>query len=194
MVVKMRLSPNYKKTVIKLITEKIFISFNSRTYHKELTAIIADAAIDENMPDAVSIKYKGEYYCPFIKTAGVPFKAVVMTESNKYFPKFKHLLDRHQEYSELTSQATNYLRTGLAMCITADDMCVVFPEFILEIINTIHDASLIPLPVHTLREMPPVLDKHVKFQQRFKQIHRNMKRQIVVNILTSGTQNADHPV
>lgn len=194
MVDKMQLSASYKKAVIPRIVEGIFLNFNERTYNNALAEIVRNAGLDSSIPDAVAIYYKGNYYAPF-KMENTPFKVVKMTESHRQFPRFNHLISLWNGYKELTAVATNYLSNGLAMCVTTECMCEVFPDFILEIINEIHrQTALTPNAPTNMHQRSTFNPKFVTFKKRNEQVVKDLKKQMVINILTPGTQNAIDPV
>lgn len=197
MVDKMQLSASYKKAVIPQIVEGIFLNFNQRTYNEALAEIVRNAALDSNIPDATAIYYKGQYYNPYVSDKRV-FKVVTMTESHRQFPRFHHLLSLRDDYNNLTAVATNYLSNGLAMSVTTECMCEIFPDFILQIVNEIHSHYLQPnfsgiFPIN-LMQRHTANPKFIAFKKRNEQVVQSLKKQIAVNILTSGTQNADNPV
>jgi hypothetical protein len=181
----MQLTPRYKKLLIIKVTESIFLSFNKKTYNEALAEIVRNTGLDNNIPDAISIHYLGEYYTPF-NLGGHKFVSVRMTEDQRQFPRFKHLQEVYKNYQKLTAIATNYLRNGLAMCQTSKCMCLVFPEFILNKINEVNIDILAESCCPTLQEKETVNPKFLAFKTKNEQVVISLKKQLVYNLLTQG--------
>lgn len=185
----MHIDPTFKLAIVPAITRRIFPTFNEFEYNNKLDVIIRMVASYENVKDAVSILYKDNFYTPY-DISQVNFKYVRIKESHACFDEFINLIESKNKYKELTASASNYLRNGFAICNSTNDMCEVFPQFILDTIKLIIDNE----SVDGLIEKPTEKNKIISFKQRNEQLVESLKKQIVFNIIAPGSVYANNDI
>ncbi len=186
----MLLTPQWKKSIIPNIVQKIFTSFNESRYINQLGSIINTLNQKYNTPNYVGIKFQHQFYVAF-KHQGA-FQCHEIRSSEPSFQEFHDLINSRKEYETITRELSNYLATGLAMCHTTECMCEVFPEFILNAINEIHRGT--PNANINLYWRMTDNDKFLAFIKKTAHIVTKIKKQLVLNILVPDNQNAKDPI
>lgn len=184
----MLLSPKWKKSICPKVINRIFTYFSEEKYYKKLYEIITNLS-QLHQVSYSSICYKGEYYTlPYVTGNN---KACVMTASTPYVAEFEDLLRQKDEYYTLNSKALNWIATGLAMCHTVDCVCELFPAKIVDTINEIHYEET---QQSLFIKKPTTNAKFLAFNEKNLHIERDLKKQLVINLITPSIQNAKNNV
>jgi hypothetical protein len=181
----MKLTPEYKLTVIKFLISRIFINFNLKEYNVRFADLIQLVAAHDNVPNALSILYEGNYYTPF-NTDKHKFNAIFMTKKHKYYQNFITLVQEKNDFHANSAVVRNYISNGLAICQKFEQIGQVFPQCVLDIFNTIHDESFSLIDMPSLVEQPASLPKFQSFKDRNVNIVEQIKKQLVFNIIAPG--------
>lgn len=183
----MLLTPKWKKSIIPRIVEKIFLSYNEADYRDKLCYLINAINRYERSDVYLGIKWKDQMFIGFKSTNQNPFKLFTMTTTHPYFNDFAALLKERDDYNALTSRVTNYLSVGMAMCNSTECVSAVFPESVLNILNSIAVST-------HFKPIAPTVPKHIAFIQKHESIVVELEMQLVTNIIAPDYQNAENSV
>lgn len=183
----MPLSTAFKKMLVDTITNRVFLNFSQEIYINQLRDLIRDINRYEKGGIAyLGIQWKGEFYIGFKQFSNIPFKSFNMRSSHPYFADFMQLINKKTDYDKSVNELRNYLHVGLSMCNELQDIQFIFPESILNLINTI--TVLVPLS-----PLQPKLKKHIAFVEKNKDLVEEIEKQLVINIIAPEHPDAEIP-
>lgn len=182
----MLLTPQWKKAVIPKIIEKIFLNYNNDIYIQKLCNLVRDVTrLQNDGTTYLSIKWKDTFYTAFATSQNNPFKAFSIYPTHPYFNRFIEIIDERAAYKKMTSDATNYLSVGLAMCHTLECVSAVFPESILNILNKIVTSGRF-FPLNT------TTPKQLAFIAKNEKFVIELEKQLVMNLIVPDLSNAEN--
>ena len=176
------LTAKWKKSIVPKLVNDICVWFNPVEFDRTIVSIINTLSA-QHLEPFNHLEFRGEIF----RITGGSNRASTcrIGTTSKHYNLMYHLIANRDSVKECSRELTAYLQNGLAICHTLECIEQVFPEFILERIN-----SFTALLHQKLVTKPTTNPKHIKFIEQYAHVVGNIKQQLIINSLVSEPSHA----